>query len=129
MEVGPKAGQEWRCKMSERDETIERHGDSFGWFFFSFLLGVLVGAVLALVSAPKSGEESREWLRARGIELRTRTADLTGKGRERLDEWSERGRSSSGSRPPANPKRNSPRRPSKPPEICFNTWIDRWAAG
>jgi gas vesicle protein len=92
MEVGPKAGQEWRCKMSERDETIERHGDSFGWFFFSFLLGVLVGAVLALVSAPKSGEESREWLRARGIELRTRTADLTGKGRERLDEWSERGR-------------------------------------
>jgi gas vesicle protein len=78
--------------MSERNETIEPCGRSFGWFLFSFLLGVLVGAVLALVTAPKSGEESREWLRAKGVELRGRTAELTGKGRERLDEWSERGR-------------------------------------
>lgn len=78
--------------MTERNEVIERHGNSYGWFLFTFLLGVLVGAVLALVSAPKSGEQSREWLRVKGIELRTRTADLAGKGRERLDEWSERGR-------------------------------------
>jgi gas vesicle protein len=90
--VGPNKGNEWRCRMSERNEVIEQRGGNFGWFLFSFLLGVLVGAVLALVSAPKSGEESREWLRTRGIELRTRTADLAGKGRERLDEWSERGR-------------------------------------
>ena len=50
--------------MSERDE--------FGAFLVGFIVGGLSGAVVALLFAPQSGEETRTLLRDKSIELRDR---------------------------------------------------------
>jgi gas vesicle protein len=48
--------------MSERDE--------FGAFLVGFIVGGLSGAVVALLFAPQSGEETRALIKDKGIELR-----------------------------------------------------------
>jgi gas vesicle protein len=57
--------------MRDHDETpyivIEREG---GGGIGSFILGTLVGAGLALLFAPKSGEETQEEIRSRAIKLK-----------------------------------------------------------
>jgi len=50
--------------MSERDE--------FGAFLVGFIVGGLSGAVVALLFAPQSGEETRALIKDRSIELRDR---------------------------------------------------------
>jgi gas vesicle protein len=45
------------------------HSDSGFEFFKGFLFGGIVGAVVALLYAPKSGKEVREDLRKRSLEL------------------------------------------------------------
>jgi gas vesicle protein len=50
--------------MSERDE--------FGAFLVGFIVGGLTGAVVALLMAPQSGEETRALIRDKSIELRDR---------------------------------------------------------
>jgi gas vesicle protein len=74
-----------------------------------FIVGLLTGAVLALLYAPRSGDLTREELRQRTDELKRRADDLQRiaqrladdaqvKGRELIDEakrqWSETGRAS-----------------------------------
>ena len=44
--------------------------NEYGAFFSGFLIGGLVGAAVALLLAPQSGEETREIIRDRSIELR-----------------------------------------------------------
>lgn len=53
--------------MSERDE--------FGAFLVGFIVGGLAGAVVALLFAPQSGEETRAVIKERSIELRDRAAE------------------------------------------------------
>ena len=48
--------------MSDRDE--------FGAFLVGFLVGGLTGAVVALLMAPQSGEETRALIKDKSIELR-----------------------------------------------------------
>jgi gas vesicle protein len=48
--------------MSERDE--------FGAFLVGFIVGGLSGAVVALLFAPQSGEETRAFIKDKSIELR-----------------------------------------------------------
>jgi gas vesicle protein len=48
--------------MSEHDE--------FGAFLVGFIVGGLTGAVVALLFAPQSGEETRALIKDKGIELR-----------------------------------------------------------
>lgn len=48
--------------MSDRDE--------FGAFLVGFLIGGLSGAVVALLFAPQSGEETRAMIKDKSIELR-----------------------------------------------------------
>jgi gas vesicle protein len=48
--------------MSERDE--------FGAFLVGFVVGGLTGAVVALLFAPQSGEETRALIKDKSIELR-----------------------------------------------------------
>jgi len=48
--------------MSERDE--------FGAFLVGFIVGGLTGAVVALLFAPQSGEETRALIKDKSIELR-----------------------------------------------------------
>lgn len=78
--------------------------DSHGWEFFTgFLLGTVVGAAAALLLAPQTGEETREVIRERGIELqgrmgqtseeaRSRAADLATEARSRAAEAQDRSR-------------------------------------
>ena len=48
--------------MSDRDE--------FGAFLVGFIVGGLTGAVVALLFAPQSGEETRALIKDKSIELR-----------------------------------------------------------
>jgi gas vesicle protein len=50
----------------------QRNGD-FGSFLSGLLLGGLVGSAVALLMAPQSGDETRQLLREKGIELKDRT--------------------------------------------------------
>lgn len=47
--------------------------DSFGSFLIGFLVGGITGAVVALLYAPQSGEETRTVIKEKAIEL----ADIT----------------------------------------------------
>ncbi len=91
--------------MAERDE--------FGAFLIGFIIGGLTGAAISLLMAPQSGEETREVLRERAIELRdkaqetaqvareqvgttadevrTRATDLAGKARSSAEDLRQRG--------------------------------------
>ena len=51
-------------------------GEGSGDFVAGFLFGAFVGAVLALLFAPAPGEEVREQIRDRGIELKDRAGEL-----------------------------------------------------
>jgi gas vesicle protein len=52
--------------MSDRDE--------FGAFLVGFVVGGLTGAVVSLLFAPQSGEETRALIKDKSIELRDRAA-------------------------------------------------------
>ncbi len=64
----------------------EQQSGGFGWFILGFLVGGLAGATVALAYAPESGEETRERLRLKGIELRGQAEQVAGKARGRVDE-------------------------------------------
>lgn len=53
--------------MSDRDE--------FGAFLIGFVIGGLTGAVVSLLFAPQSGEETRVYIKERAIELGDRVSD------------------------------------------------------
>lgn len=48
---------------------------SGGAFFAGFLMGVLVGAAVALLYTPQSGEKTRFLIQEKGIELKTQVED------------------------------------------------------
>ncbi|HEY6040693.1 MAG TPA: YtxH domain-containing protein [Anaerolineae bacterium] len=67
--------------------------DNRGWEFLAgFLLGGIVGAAAALLFAPASGEETRETLRERGIELKSRANEMTADSQKRAAELTEQAR-------------------------------------
>ncbi len=56
--------------MSNRDE--------FGAFLVGFIVGGLTGAVVSLLMAPQSGEETRTVIKERAIELRDKASETAG---------------------------------------------------
>ena len=81
--------------MSERDE--------FGAFLVGFVVGGLTGAVVALLFAPQSGEETRALIKDKSIELRdkaqvsaeealARAEQLAADARHRADELTKEAR-------------------------------------
>ncbi|MEX2160291.1 MAG: YtxH domain-containing protein [Anaerolineales bacterium] len=68
----------------------DRNGGDFGSFFSGFLMGGIIGAAVALLMAPFSGEETRKLIREKGIELRDMGSDALDKAaaeaRSRADE-------------------------------------------
>jgi gas vesicle protein len=56
---------------------------------FFFLLGISVGVVAALLIAPYSGEETRQYLRDRIDEGRERAGDIFEKGKDFVGRQSE----------------------------------------
>jgi gas vesicle protein len=78
---------------AKEDVMTDESGTSPSGIILSFMLGALSGAALAVLFAPRSGEETRELLEEklrrsaeRGKELRDRAVE---KGREVLDDAGE----------------------------------------
>ena len=55
-------------------------------FLAGLLIGGLVGAAAALLLAPQPGEEIREELREKGIELKERVMELSEEARKKAEE-------------------------------------------
>jgi gas vesicle protein len=51
---------------------VAKKGKSGSGFFWGFVLGLLVGGILAILYAPQPGEETRQQLSEQSIELRKR---------------------------------------------------------
>jgi gas vesicle protein len=63
--------------------------DDFGSFLIGFVVGGLTGAVVALLFAPQSGEETRTIIKEKSIELRDKAseqADLVASKAEKFAE-------------------------------------------
>ena len=61
------------------------NNDNGAGVLLAFLAGAAVGAVVALVLAPATGEETREYLGQRAREGRERAAEAARQGRELLN--------------------------------------------
>jgi len=62
-----------------------------GAFLSGFIIGGLVGAVVALLMAPQSGEETRAYIRDKSIELKDRAAETAAEAQARAQEAAKRG--------------------------------------
>lgn len=49
--------------------TPESHGHGFGSFLSAFVLGAATGAAVALLTAPRSGRETRQLLKGTSLDL------------------------------------------------------------
>lgn len=63
--------------MSDRDD--------FGAFLMGFVVGGVAGAVVALLFAPQSGEETRTLIKEKSIELRDKAGETATKARVEVD--------------------------------------------
>jgi gas vesicle protein len=82
--------------MSERDESavvIERRSGGAGTGIAMFLLGAAIGAGVALLFAPQSGEETRADLRRGARRLKRKARDIVDQGGEVVDDLKRQGRS------------------------------------
>jgi len=68
----------------QEEKVIVKKG-SFGSLASGFIIGGLIGATIALLSAPQSGEETRTMLREKGEELKDQVAETAGQTRERAE--------------------------------------------
>lgn len=66
----------------------DRDGGSFLWF----LAGLGVGAVVGVLYAPRSGDETREVLRSKAQEGSDRVRQQARRAREQAGDWVDRGR-------------------------------------
>jgi gas vesicle protein len=65
--------QEYNLKtFANQKEVTMSDRDEFGAFLVGFIVGGLSGAVVALLFAPQSGEETRALIKDKSIELRDR---------------------------------------------------------
>ncbi len=71
--------------MSEQDSD-------FSAFLAGFIFGGLVGAALALLYAPQSGEETRTIIREKSIELKDKAIDTSDEARKRAEKSLEEAR-------------------------------------
>lgn len=67
-----------------------QHGDGGGGTFVAFVAGAIVGAAVALLFAPATGEETREFLGQRAKEGRDRATEAAKQGRELLNQQREK---------------------------------------
>jgi gas vesicle protein len=66
----------------------DREGNSFLWF----LAGLGVGAVVGVLYAPRSGDETRDAIRAKAQEGSERARAQARRAREQASDWVDRGR-------------------------------------
>jgi gas vesicle protein len=65
--------------MTTRDE-----GTGAGSILLAFILGAVSGAAVALLYAPVSGRETRDYLGDRAAEARAKAAEAAAKGRDAI---------------------------------------------
>ena len=69
---------------------------NFGSFFAGVVLGGLIGAGVALLYAPQSGEETRILIKGKSIELKDTTVEKADQARsqaqQKAAEWQEKGK-------------------------------------
>ena len=93
-------------QMINENQEVEYPQHNFLSALVGLLVGSLVGAITMLLLAPKSGKETRNQIRDKGIELRDQTTgffedslsqtrsninDLTSSGREKIKEIKQNG--------------------------------------
>jgi gas vesicle protein len=64
-------------------------GAGAGSILLAFILGAVSGAAVALLYAPQSGRETREYLGERANEARARAADAAAKSRDAINQGRE----------------------------------------
>src|SRR5258705_9385220 len=64
-------------------------GVGAGSILLAFILGAVSGAAVALLYAPASGKETREYLRDKAAEARAKAVEAAAKGREVLNQGRE----------------------------------------
>jgi gas vesicle protein len=64
-------------------------GAGAGSILLAFLLGAVSGAAIALLYAPQSGQETRDYLGEKAEEARRRAADAAAKGRDAINQGRE----------------------------------------
>ncbi len=65
-----------------------RSGGALGWF----LLGAIVGAAAAVLTAPRTGRQTRELLAERGGEVAKRAQAWAGEAQTQAGEWLDKSR-------------------------------------
>jgi len=70
----------------------EQDGFSSGSVLLSFLLGGMVGAGLALLLAPQSGQETRRKIKELADEAKEKASEYTGTAKERIRSTVEKGK-------------------------------------
>jgi gas vesicle protein len=66
--------------------------DEGGSGFIWFLAGLGIGAIVGVLYAPKSGDETREYLRRKGEEGREYVVSQAGRAREQAEGWVDKGK-------------------------------------
>jgi gas vesicle protein len=66
------------------ENVANNEGAGAGSLLLAFVAGAVTGAAVALLFAPASGEETREYLGQRAREGRDRAADAARQGREAI---------------------------------------------
>jgi gas vesicle protein len=61
-------------------------GVGAGSILLAFILGAVSGAAVALLYAPQSGRETRDFLGEKASEARARAADAAARGREAINQ-------------------------------------------
>lgn len=89
--VGEKSYREINI-VSEEEKMGGNNGYSGGAVLFSFLLGGLVGAGVALLTAPESGENVRKRIRDLTDETWAKTGGYIDKAKERIGSSIEKGK-------------------------------------
>src|SRR3989304_242351 len=64
-------------------KAMADNDSDFGVFLAGFIVGGLVGAAVALLMAPKSGEETRTYIKDKGIELKDEAMKSTEEARQK----------------------------------------------
>jgi gas vesicle protein len=64
-------------------------GAGAGSILLAFILGAVSGAAVALLYAPQTGRETREFLGEKANEARARAADAAARGRDALNQGRE----------------------------------------
>jgi gas vesicle protein len=64
-------------------------GAGAGSILLAFILGAVSGAAIALLYAPATGRETREYLGDKAAEARAKAADAAAKGRDALNQGRE----------------------------------------